>query len=66
MAESYKYGFITDTETEQLPPGLFPFSTSSWVIRSFIKVVASKRHSKELQQYLSSNFLEEVRKQIKK
>ena len=22
MAESYKYGFITDTETEQLPPGL--------------------------------------------
>ena len=22
MVESYKYGFITDTETEQLPPGL--------------------------------------------
>tara|TARA_R110000765_G_scaffold177627_2_gene282973 strand:+ start:13 stop:1422 length:1410 start_codon:yes stop_codon:yes gene_type:complete len=22
MAESYKYGFITDTETDQLPPGL--------------------------------------------
>ena len=47
-------------------PCLFPFSTSSWVIRSFIKVVESKRHQKELQQYLSSNFLDEVRKQIKK
>ena len=47
-------------------PCLFPFSTSSWVIRSFIKVVESKRHQKELQQYLSPNFLDEVRKQIKK
>ena len=22
MVESYKYGFTTDTETDQLPPGL--------------------------------------------
>jgi len=47
-------------------PCFFPFATSSWVIRSFIKVVESKRHHNELQQYLSPNFLEEVRKQIKK
>jgi|TARA_B110000908_G_C10185968_1_gene417997 hypothetical protein len=47
-------------------PCLFPFSTSSWVIRSFIKVVASKRHSKELQQYLSIKFLDELKKEIKK
>jgi len=47
-------------------PYLFPFATSSWIIRSFIKVVESNRHHNELQQYLSPNFLEEVRKQIKK
>ena len=52
--------------THGIFPCLFPFSTSSWVIRSFIKVVRSKRHSEELQQYLSPNFLDEVRKQIKK
>ena len=52
--------------THGIFPCFFPFSTSSWVIRSFIKVVESKRHQKELQQYLSPNFLDEVRKQIKK
>ena len=47
-------------------PCLFPFTTSSWIIRTFVELVSSNRHPEELQQYLSPNFLDELRKQIKK
>ena len=47
-------------------PCLFPFTTSSWIIRTFVELVISNRHPEELQQYLSPNFLDELRKQIKK
>jgi hypothetical protein len=37
-------------------PILFPFTTSSWIIRSFIKLVESERHEEELDKYISSQF----------
>ena len=47
-------------------PCLFPFTTSSWIIRTFVELVISNRHPEELQQYLSPNFLDELKKKIKK
>ena len=34
-------------------PILFPFTTSSWIIRSFAKLVESDRHKEELDKYIS-------------
>ena len=34
-------------------PILFPFTTSSWIIRSFVKLVESNRHKEELDKYIS-------------
>ena len=34
-------------------PILFPFTTSSWIIRSFVKLVESDRHKEELDKYIS-------------
>ena len=34
-------------------PILFPFTTSSWIIRSFVKLVESDRHKEELNKYIS-------------
>ena len=34
-------------------PILFPFTTSSWIIRSFVKLVESDRHREELNKYIS-------------
>ena len=34
-------------------PILFPFTTSSWIIRSFVKLVNSDRHIEEIEKYVS-------------
>ena len=34
-------------------PILFSFTTSSWIIRSFVKLVESDRHREELDKYIS-------------
>ena len=34
-------------------PILFPFTTSSWIIRSFAKLGESDRHKEELDKYIS-------------
>ena len=43
-------------------PILFPFTTSSWIIRSFAKLVESNRHGEELNKYIS---IELVRKLLR-
>ena len=43
-------------------PILFPFTTSSWIIRSFAKLVESNRHKEELDKYIS---IELVRKLLR-
>ena len=43
-------------------PILFPFTTSSWIIRSFVKLVESNRHGEELNKYIS---IELVRKLLR-
>ena len=35
-------------------PIIFPFTTSSWIIRSFVKLVESERHKEELDKYIST------------
>ena len=45
-------------------PYVFPFATSSWIIKAFIKLVQSKRHKKELEKYISSDILLEIENQI--
>ena len=45
-------------------PYVFPFATSSWIIKSFIKLVQSERHNKELKKYISSDILLEIGNQI--
>ena len=37
-------------------PIIFPFTTSSWIIRSFVKLVESERHKEELDKYISTQF----------
>ena len=46
-------------------PYVFPFSTSSYLIRSFKKLVLSKRHTEELQIILDKEFFKELNKQKK-
>jgi len=46
-------------------PCLFPFSTSSFIIRSFAKLVRSHRHSEELQQYISESFMITLENQLR-
>jgi len=36
-------------------PCLFPFNTSSAIIRSFVKLVRSERHKKELERYVTED-----------
>ena len=43
-------------------PILFPFTTSSWIIRSFAKLVESNRHGEEIDKYIS---IELVRKLLR-
>ena len=45
-------------------PYVFPFATSSLIIKAFIKLVQSKRHKKELEKYISSDILLEIKNQI--
>ena len=45
-------------------PHVFPFATSSWIIKTFIKLVQSERHKKELEKYISSDILLEIKNQI--
>jgi len=41
-------------------PCVFKFSTSSYVIRSFVILVRSKRHKKEIKNYVSQEVLEQL------
>ena len=43
-------------------PILFPFTTSSWIIRSFVSLVESNRHGEEIDKYIS---IELVRKLLR-
>ena len=45
-------------------PCVFPFATSSRIIKTFIKLVKSERHKKELEKYISSDILLEIENQI--
>ena len=45
-------------------PYVFPFTTSSWIIKSFIKLVQSERHKKELEKYISSDIFLEIKNQV--
>ena len=45
-------------------PYVFSFATSSWIIKAFIKLVQSERHKKELEKYISSDILLEIKNQI--
>ena len=46
-------------------PCLLPFATSSFIIRSFTKLVNSKRHHEELKLYISSDVLAKINGQVK-
>ena len=41
-------------------PILFPFSTSSFLIRTFVKLVQSNRHQKELRKYIDEETLDDI------
>ena len=45
-------------------PCLFPFSTSSFIIRSFKKLVESRRHREELQQILDYKFIAKLDEEL--
>ena len=45
-------------------PIVFTFSTSSYLIRSFAKLVQAERHQEELKKYIDSDTLEKLNKQI--
>jgi hypothetical protein len=47
-----------------LVPGLFPFSTSSAIIRSFCKLVASERHQEELRNLMPMVVVEELQRAL--
>ena len=47
-------------------PCVFTFSTSSAIIRSFVKLVNSNRHKEEMQKYISKELIEDLSGQIKK
>ena len=46
-------------------PILFPFTTSSWIIRSFVKLVESERHQDELRKYVSQKLVRQLRRDTK-
>ena len=46
-------------------PYVFPFNTSSYLIRSFKKLVLSRRHTEELRKLLDKEFFKELNKQKK-
>ena len=45
-------------------PCLFPFSTSSYLIRSFKKLIESERHKEELYQILDENTLVQLKQDM--
>jgi len=45
-------------------PYFFPFSTSSFIIRSFKKLVESHRHRDELQQILDFEFIRQLDEEL--
>ncbi|SVC45557.1 uncharacterized protein METZ01_LOCUS298411 [marine metagenome] len=47
-------------------PILFPFTTSTWIIRSFVKLVNSDRHRNEMRTYISKELIKDLTNQIKK
>ena len=47
-----------------LVPCLFPFSTSSFIIRSFKKLVESHRHRDELQRILDFEFIQKLDEEL--
>ena len=50
--------------THGIFPNIFTFSTSSFIIRSFVKLVLAKRHREELKEHIDSKTLEEINKQV--
>ena len=46
-------------------PILFSFTTSSWIIRSFVKLVESDRHKDELRKYVSQKLVRQLRRDTK-
>ena len=46
-------------------PILFSFTTSSWIIRSFVKLVESERHQDELKKYVSQKLVRQLRRDTK-
>ena len=46
-------------------PILFPFTTSSWIIRSFVKLVESERHKDELKIFVSQKLVRQLRRDTK-
>ena len=46
-------------------PILFPFSTSSFLIRTFVKLVQSNRHQKELREYIDEETLDDIARCIR-
>ena len=48
-----------------LLPALFPFSTSSAIIRSFCKLVASDRHEEELRNLVPMVIAEELERTLR-
>ena len=47
-----------------LVPALFPFSTSSAIIRSFCKLVASERHGEEFRNLMPMVIVEELQRAL--
>lgn len=45
-------------------PIVFPFSTSSFIIKSFAKLVQADRHQEEMKKYIDSDTLAKINKQI--
>jgi len=45
-------------------PIVFTFSTSSFIIRSFVKLVMAERHREELKEHIDSDTLAEINKQV--
>ena len=45
-------------------PIVFTFSTSSFIIKSFVKLVQAERHQEEMKKYIDSDTLAKINKQI--
>ena len=50
--------------THGIFPNIFTFSTSSFIIKSFAKLVMAERHREELKEHIDSDTLAEINKQV--